>query len=325
MEYRTLGTSDLKLSAIGLGGNVFGPPRLDRQTSIRNIHFAQDQGINFIDTAAIYGQGESEAFIGAAIQDRREQFIIATKFHLMKLADGESAQQRIRSQCEASLTKLRTDRIDLFQIHFVTPGIPQEDIMRVLDDLVKEGKVRYLGTCNYSSWRMRDTLHISTALGVEKFVSCQNQYSLLHRHAELETLPFCREFNFGFLPYFPLAGGFLSGKYRPGQPAPEDSRGARGSPIIRISRTEKNEALLAELSMFAQDHGHSVLELAIAWLLAEAAVTSVIAGTSNPQQIAQNVTAQSWRLSPDQKKQVDAIAAWDGSGKNIELDPATFM
>lgn len=325
MEYRTLGTSDLKLSAIGLGGNVFGPPRLDLQTSIRNIHFAQDQGINFIDTAAIYGQGDSEAFIGAAIQARREQFIIATKFHLMKLADGESVRQRIRSHCEASLTRLRTDRIDLLQIHFVTPGIPQEEILRALDDLVKEGKVRYLGTCNYSSWRMRDTLHLSTALALEKFVSCQNQYSLLHRHVELETLPFCREFNFGFLPYFPLAGGFLSGKYQPGHPAPEGSRGAKGSPIIRISRTEKNEALLARLSTFAQDHGHSMLELAIAWLLAEPAVTSVIAGTSNLEQIAQNVAAQSWRLSAEQKKQVDAIAAWDGTGENIELDPATFM
>ncbi len=325
MEYRTLGTSDLKLSAIGLGGNVFGPPRLDRQTSIRNIHFAQDQGINFIDTAAIYGQGESEAFIGAAIEDRREQFIIATKFHLMKLADGESARQRIRSHCETSLTRLRTDRIDLFQIHFVTPGVPQEEIMRALDDLVKAGKVRYLGSCNYSSWRMRDTLHISTALGLEKFVSCQNQYSLLHRHVELETLPFCRAFKFGFLPYFPLAGGFLSGKYQPGQPAPDNSRGARGSPIIRISRTEKNEALLARLRTFAEDHGHSVLELAIAWLLAEPAVTSVIAGTSNPQQIAQNVAAQSWRLSAEQKKQVDALAAWDGTNTHIELDPATFM
>lgn len=325
MEYRTLGTSDLELSAIGLGGNVFGPPRLDLQTSIRNIHFAQDQGINFIDTAAIYGQGDSEAFIGTAIQGRREQFIIATKFHLMKLADGESARQRIRSHCETSLARLRTDRIDLLQIHFVAPGIPQEDILRALDDLVKEGKVRYLGTCNYSSWRMRDTLHLSTTLALENFVSCQNQYSLLHRHVELETLPFCREFNFGFLPYFPLAGGFLSGKYQPGQPAPEGSRGARGSPIIRISRTEKNETLLARLSTFARDHGHSVLELAIAWLLAEPAVTSVIAGTSNLEQIAQNVAAQSWRLSAEEKKQVDALAAWDGTGENIELDPATFM
>ena len=325
MEYRRLGDSDLSLSAIGLGGNVFGPPRLDEKTSVRNIHHAQELGINFIDTAAIYGQGHSESFVGAATHDRRDRFVIATKFHLMKLADGETPRQRIRTHCETSLKKLRTEYIDLLQIHFVTPGIPQEEILRALDELAREGKVRYLGACNYSGWRMRDTLHISEQRNLAQFVSCQNHYNLLRRHVELETLPFCREFNFGFLPYFPLSGGFLSGKYQPGQPAPEGTRGAAGSPVIKNSRTERNEALLDKLTGFAKQRGHTVLELAIAWLLAEPAVTSVIAGTSSQEQIEQNVAAEAWRLSSEEKAEVDAIAAWDGTGEDIELDPASYL
>jgi aryl-alcohol dehydrogenase-like predicted oxidoreductase len=325
MEYRKLGNSDLNISAIGLGGNVFGPPRLDEAASIRSIHFAQDEGINFIDTAAIYGKGSSETFVGSAIHDRRDKFIIATKFHLLKLADGESAWDRIHSQCETSLTKLRTDYIDLFQIHFATPGIPQQEILLALDDLVKAGKVRYIGTCNYASWRMRDTLQISEAQNLAKFISCQNHYNVLRRHVELETLPFCKEFNFGFLPYFPLSGGFLSGKYQPGEPAPEGTRGAEGSIIINSSRTTRNEALLSELETFAAQRGHSILDLAIAWLLANPLVTSVIAGTSNEQQIAQNIAAEAWRLNPEEKEEIDAIAAWHGTGEDIELDPAAYM
>lgn len=325
MEYRTLGTSDLTISAVGLGGNVFGPPRLDEQTSIKNIHYAQELGVNFIDTAAIYGQGHSETFVGSATHDRRDKFVLATKFHLLKLGAGETPQARIRAHCETSLKKLRTDYIDLLQIHFVTPGIAQQDILQELDKLVEEGKVRYLGACNYSGWRMRDTLHISEQQNLAKFVSCQNHYNLLRRHVELETLPFCQAFNFGFLPYFPLSGGFLSGKYRPGQPAPEGTRGAQGSPIIKNSRTDRNEAVLAKLEAFAKDQGHSVLELAIAWLLSNPIVTSVIAGTSSKEQIAQNVAAESWRLSAEEKTAVDAIAAWDGTGEEIELDPASYM
>lgn len=325
MEYRKLGNSDLHISAIGLGGNVFGPPRLDEAAAIRSIHFAQDQGINFIDTAAIYGKGSSEAFVGSAINDRRDKFIIATKFHLLKLADGDSVWDRINSHCETSLRKLRTDYIDLFQIHFATPGFAQEEILLALDELVKAGKVRYIGACNYASWRMRDALHISEQQNLEKFISCQNHYNVLRRHIELETLPFCQEFNFGLLPYFPLSGGFLTGKYQPGEPAPEGTRGAAGSIIINNSRTSRNEALLTELEIFAKQRGHSILELAIAWLLANPLVTSVIAGTSNEQQIAQNVAAECWHLNPEEKEQIDTIAAWHGTGEDIELDPAAYM
>lgn len=325
MEYRQLGNSALKLSAVGLGGNVFGPPRLDEKTSVKNIHFALDQGVNFIDTAHIYGQTHSETFVGSAIHDRRHRVVIATKFHLLKLAPGESVQDRVQAHCETSLQKLRTDHIDLLQIHFLSPGIPQEEILRALDSLVQAGKVRYLGACNYSSWRLRDTLHISEQHKLAKFVSCQNHYNLLRRHVELETLPFCREFQCGFLPYFPLSGGFLSGKYQPGQPAPEGTRGAAGSPIIKNSRTARNEAVLPKLEAFAKGRGHTVLELAIAWLLAHPEVTSVIAGTSSEQQIAQNLAAETWRLSAAEKAEVDAIAAWDGTGEAIELDPGSYL
>jgi aryl-alcohol dehydrogenase-like predicted oxidoreductase len=227
MEKRQVGRSDLNVSVVGLGGNVFGPPRLDQAATIRNIHRAQDLGINFIDTAAIYGQGNSESYIGNALKDRQSDWIVATKFTLENLGD-ETPAERITRQTEESLKALKRDAIDLLQIHFPRPNVPQELILEVLDKFVAAGKVRFIGACNYSSWRQAEAIHVARAHGLPEFVSSQNHYNLLHRFAELELLRFCSAYDVGFLPYFPLAAGLLTGKYRPGEPAPPGTRGAAG-------------------------------------------------------------------------------------------------
>ena len=317
MEYRQLGTSDLKVSAVGLGGNTFGPPRIDQEMTSRNIHRALELGVNFIDTAVTYGQGKSEEFIGNALKGRRDHVIIATKFSLGDMGD-ETPRQRIERHCEESLRKLQTDHIDLYQTHFPAPSMPPEEILRPLDDLVKQGKVRYIGQCNYAAWRHCEALWTSRRLGLAEFVSAQNHYNVVRRQAELDLLPFCAAYQVGFIPYFPLGGGFLTGKYRPGQPPPPNTRGAAGSPIIKRTRTPRNEAQALELERFAQERGHTLGELAIAWLLACPEVSSIITGTSNPQQVEANARAADWRLTPEEKAEVDSIAAWDGSIETIE-------
>ncbi len=324
MQYRNIGSSDLNVSVVGLGGNVFGAPRLDKATSIANIHHARDLGINFIDTAYFYNKGESEAFVGAALPGIRDDFVIATKFHFFGLKPEQSPEQRIRDHVETSLTRLGIDYIDLLQIHFPDDKVSHEAIMGTLGEVVTAGKVRYIGQCNYASWRHQQANMVARDNHWPEFISAQNQFSLLRRQVEQELLPYCEAFNIGFLPYFPLAGGFLSGKYQPGRAAPAGSRGAADSPVIRTKRTERNEALLADLSAYAGDHGHTVLELAFAWLLAYPQVSSVIAGTMSKQQIDQNVAAGAWQLSAQQKQEVDQIAAWDGSDELVEPTLESF-
>ncbi|MCG2634646.1 MAG: aldo/keto reductase [Gammaproteobacteria bacterium] len=324
MDYRNIGQSDLRVSVVGLGGNVFGAPRLDLAASQANIYRAHELGINFIDTAAFYNEGQSETFVGEALKGLPDEFIVATKFHFFGLEPGESAEKRIHQQVETSLRRLQRDRIDLLQIHFPAVEITPEEIMGTLNRLIEAGKVRYIGQCNYASWRHLQADEVARRNGWSTFVSAQNQFSLLRRQVEQELLPFCAAYDIGFLPYFPLAGGFLSGKYRPGEPPPAGSRGAANSPVIRTKRTRANEAILARLTSYAADHGHTVLQLAFAWLLAHPQVSSVIAGTMNPQQVEQNAAAGAWRLTPTQKLEVDQLAAWDGSGEQVEPTLESF-
>ncbi len=319
MEYRTLGATSLRVSVVGLGGNTFGPPRLALAESIACIARAADLGINFVDTALRYGQGESECHIGQALEGTRGKWVIATKFHLQGLAEGESVRQRVRKHCETSLKRLQTDWIDLFQLHFPQEGVPVEEVWAELDALVRAGKVRHVGECNHSSWRHAEVAALARAHGWPQPVSCQNHYNLLRRHVEFETLPFCRERGVAFLPYFPLAGGFLSDKYVAGAPAPAGTRGAAGSPIVRDSRTPRNEALQARLKEWAHARGHTLGELAIAWLLSHPEVPSVIAGVSTPAQVEANARAAAWVLSDEERAEVDSLAAWDGSGVVAEL------
>jgi aryl-alcohol dehydrogenase-like predicted oxidoreductase len=307
VEYRQLGNSELRVSVVGLGGNTFGPPRLDEATSRRVIDAALELGINFVDTAHVYGEGLSEEFIGRALEGRRQRMVIATKFGLRDLG-GMTARERIHQLADQSLRRLRTDYIDLYQIHVPNPAVAPDEIVRALDDLVRAGKVREIGCCNYASWRVAESVFTARTLGTKRFITAQNHYNLLRRRPEQEVLPFCEAYHLSFIPYFPLGGGFLTGKYRRGEPAPPGTRGAAGSPIVKWTSSERNWALLAALEPFAREHGHTVLELAIAWLIANETVGSVICGASNGEQVAMNAKAAEWKLTADVKQAADALA-----------------
>lgn len=312
---RRLGTSDLEVSVVGLGGNTFGPPRLDEAETARVISAALDHGVNFVDTALLYGQGQSEEFIGKALGSRRDEMIIATKYHFFDLGD-EAPADRVTGHVEESLRKLNTDRIDLLQVHFPNPDVPAADLMAALAALVGEGKVRALGACNYAGWRLAEAEFVAKELGVPGFATTQNYYNLLARSVEAEVAPFCREYRLSILPYHPLAGGFLTGKYKRGEPAPEGSRGAAGSPIIGAVSTAANYDRIESLESFARDHSRGINELAIAWLLSNKLVGSVIAGVSNTEQLAQNAAASSWDLGDDDLTSIEEIV-----GGTSHLDP----
>lgn len=315
MQYRRLGDTDLNVSVIGLGTNNFGNPAriVDHADSKRVLDKCLDVGINFIDTANIYGNGQSEVHIGEALRGKRNEAVIATKFNLNGL-DGESPRDRIFKNVEESLAKLQTDVIDLYQIHFIPHGVPHEEYLEPLNDLVTQGKVRHVGECNYSGWRHADANRAADERGLAPFVSSQNNYSLMHRQVELELLPYCTEHNIGFLPYFPLAGGWLTGKYSAGAEVPGSARRMVG----QLQGDERARDALARLDAYANEHGHTVLDLAFAWLLAHPAVSSVIAGAMTEEQVTANAAAGEWALSPEERDAVDAIAAWDGTDEEVE-------
>ena len=315
MQYRRLGETDLNVSVIGLGTNNFGNPAriTDHADSKRVLDKCLDVGINLIDTANIYGNGQSEEHIGDALRGKRHEAIIATKFNLTNL-DGQSPRERIMQNVEESLAKLQTDVIDLYQIHFIPHGVPHEEYLEPLNDLVAQGKVRYIGECNYSGWRHADANRAAADRGLAPFVSAQNNYSLMHRQVELELLPYCTEHRIGFLPYFPLAGGWLTGKYAAGSSVPDSARRMVG----QLQGDDRSRAILARLDAFANEHGHSVLDLAFAWLLAHPAVSSVIAGAMTEAQVESNAAAADWMFTPEERDAVDAIAAWDGTNEEVE-------
>ena len=315
MQYRQLGNTDLNVSVIGLGTNNFGNPSriADKKISQRVIDKCIDLGINFLDTANIYGNGESEIHIGEALKGKRNDVLIATKFNLTNL-NGESPKSRIQKNIEESLRKIQTDVIDLYQIHFVPNDIPHEEYLEPLNELIVEGKVRHLGECNYSSWRHADTTRIADSHGWSNFVSSQNNYSLMHRHAELELLPYCTEHKVGFLPYFPLAGGWLTGKYASGNEVPQSARRMVG----QLQNDSASQSVLGKLDAFASEHEKTLVDLAFAWLLAHPAVSSVIAGAMTEEQVISNANAANWILDREQRDQVDEIAYWEGSDEDIE-------
>jgi aryl-alcohol dehydrogenase-like predicted oxidoreductase len=294
-----------------MGGNTFGPPRLDEAQTVAVIHAALDLGVNFVDTAIGYGEGHSEEFIGKALGNRRDEMVIATKFNLRNLGD-QTVEQRIKAHAEESLRKLNTDRIDLLQIHQPSPSTPPEQILKPLDDLVRAGKVRAIGASQYSSWRLAEAEYIARELGAARFVTVQNYYHLFARANEAEVEPFCAAYNVSILPYHPLGGGFLTGKYHFGEPPPKGSRGDVGSGIIDAMTTEENWKRLGEIDKWCADHGHGIGELAIAWLIANPQVGSVIAGVSNVEQLTANVSAASWVLTPEEKAEVEAIVSPSG-------------
>jgi aryl-alcohol dehydrogenase-like predicted oxidoreductase len=303
METRRIGA--LEVSVVGLGCNNFGG-RLDADATARVVDAALDAGINFLDTADIYGGTRSEEYLGQALQGRRDQVVLATKFGMKVDEQKQGARpDYVRRALEDSLRRLKTDRIDLYQLHQPDPEVPIADTLAALDELVKAGLVREIGCSNFSAAQLREA-HAAVREGAARFVSVQNEYSLLQREPEREVLAECERLGLAFLPYFPLASGLLTGKYRRGRPPPKGSRietGGRFGDLL----AERNLAVVERLIAFAEARGRTLLELAISWLLSRPAVASVIAGATSPEQVAANAKAAGWRLTPAELAEIDAI------------------
>ncbi len=311
MEYRRLGKSGLKVSEIGLGSNNFGW-HADEPSSIAVINHAIELGINFIDTADMYGHGQSEEYIGKALKGKRHGVIIATKFGFAMTEGpngGGASRYYLMKAVEASLTLLQTDYIDLYYIHFPDPSTPIEETLRTLDDLVHSGKVRYIGCSNFPAWQLCEALWLSKVKNLHSFVVAQARYNILERQIEAELVPCCRAYGLGVIPWGPLAGGFLTGKYHKGQEAPADARLSKPAKLYSHIFTDTNWSKLAKLETFARERGHTVSELAIAWLLAKPWISSVIAGAKQPAQLSDNLAAAGWKLTPQEVAELDAITS----------------
>lgn len=308
MQYRRLGNSGLQVSVIGLGTNQFGG-KVDESGVKRIIHRGLDAGLNFIDTADMYTGGRSEETIGKALAGRRHEAVLATKVG-WKLSDAPNmagaSRQRIMDGVEASLRRLGTDYIDLYYIHRFDPHTPYEETMRALDDLVRSGKVRYIGASNYAAWQLCRANAVAEMAGGVQFVASQSHWHMLERGIEGELVPFCDEFGIGIVPYFPLAGGFLTGKYRAGQAPPEGSRGET-SEYVQKYFTPTNFKIVDKLAAFAEARGRTMAELAIAWLLAQTRVSSVIAGATSAEQLESNLRAAQWELGGEDLAEIESI------------------
>ena len=304
METRRIGSLDV--SVVGLGCNNFGW-RLDAGATAAVIDAALDAGVNFFDTADVYGGTRSEEYVARALGPRRDAVVIATKFGSKVDEQRRGAHpDYVRRAVEDSLRRLGTDRIDLYQLHRPDPSVPVADTLGALEDLVRAGKVREIGCSNFSADQLREAE--AAARGGARFVSVQNEYSLLHREPEAEVLPECERLGVAFLPYFPLASGLLTGKYRKGQPLPEGTRIAdRGyrSDVL----TDQNLDVVEALVRFAEARGRTLLELAFSWLLARPAVASVIAGATSAAQLRANAGAAGWRLGEAELAELDALTA----------------
>ena len=310
MEFRNLGKSGLQVSLAGLGCNNFGM-RIDAEATKAVVHRALDEGITLFDTADIYGgRGKSEELLGRALGSRRHNIVLASKFGMV-MGDtpylrGGSRRWAIAA-CEASLRRLGTDYLDLYQIHTPDPSTPEEETLEALDSLVRSGKVRYIGNSNYAGWQLARAAGISRERGLASYVSAQNEYSLLNRSIEAELMPACRHFGVGILPFFPLASGFLTGKYKRGAEPPKGTRLAAMRPLADRYMNERSFNILENLVKFASDRGHTMVELACSWLATQPEISSVISGATSPDQVSENVKAVNWRLAPDEMKEVDKL------------------
>jgi aryl-alcohol dehydrogenase-like predicted oxidoreductase len=321
MELRPLGSSGLRVSPLCLGTMTFGEADTtsfmhgvgsDEATAHAILSRALEAGINFVDTADVYGQdGLSEQVLGRwfAATGRRHEVVLATKFRFaMPYGKGASRQHILRA-CEESLRRLQTDHIDLYQIHMQDLDVPEEETLRALDDLVRSGKVRYLGASNYAAYRLTDSQWISRSRGLERFIALQMQYSLLERGLEREHVPLCQQWGVGIIPWSPLASGFLTGKYRKDQPPPEGTRLARWTDRMSRMDTPQNWSILAALDAVSAETGASVAQVSLAWLLHRPMVSSVIFGARTLDQLEDNLPAASLALSPAQVAALDAASA----------------
>jgi aryl-alcohol dehydrogenase-like predicted oxidoreductase len=306
VETRKIGSLDV--SVVGLGCNNFGR-RLDAAGTATVVDAAIDAGINFFDTADIYGNGQSEEYIAGALKGRRDKIILATKFGNAMEGQGKGASaQYIPIAVDASLRRLNTDYIDLYQLHnHDDMETPIAETLGALDELVKAGKVREIGASNFSAAQVREAEE-AVKHGSARFVSLQNEYNMLKRDDEREVLPECERLNIAYLPYFPLASGLLTGKYRQNQPLPQGTR-ISNNPQPSRWLNDENLAVVDKLIEFSESRGHSILELAFSWLLARPIVASVIAGAMTADQIHANVGAASWKLTSADLSEIDTILA----------------
>jgi aryl-alcohol dehydrogenase-like predicted oxidoreductase len=308
MEYRQLGRSGVRVSTIGLGTNRFGGP-LDQAGVNEVIAAALDLGVNFIDTADVYQGGRSEETLGVALKGKWDRFVLATKV-FFKTGDGPNdygaSRYHIMNGVEASLRRLQSDHIDLYQMHRWDETTPIEETLSALHDLVRSGKVRYIGASQYAAWQLAKANLWAEFRGWPAFVTVQSHYHLLERQVEQEVIPYCQAHGIGFIPYFPLAGGFLTGKYRRGEVPPPGSRG-EASDYVRGYMTPANYTIVETLSAWAAERGRTMSELAEAWLLAQPAVCTVISGLTKIEQLQANVKAADWELTAEELAEVTAV------------------
>lgn len=315
MEYRNLGNSGLQVSLVGLGCNNFGM-RLDAAGTKAVVEKCLEVGITFFDTADVYGRGLSEEYLGAALKGHRRNVVIATK-SVSPMGEGPywggASRRYLMDALDDCLRRLDTDYIDLYQMHRPDPRTPIEETLRALDDMVRSGKVRYIGNSNYSGWQIVEAAWVAKTEHLTPFISAQNQYNLLERGIERDVVPAAQKYGLGILPYFPLASGFLTGKYRPGQPAPEGARlsGPMGARVLN----DRNYEMLTKLEDFAQESGHTMLELAMSWLASKPYIGSVIAGATRPEQVEANAKAVGWKMTAEEMAKVDEIMGVGQQGR----------
>ncbi|RTL48766.1 MAG: aldo/keto reductase [Rhodocyclaceae bacterium] len=310
MQQRPLGKSDITVSVVGLGCNNFGG-RLDLEASRPVIHAALDAGITLFDTADTYGnRGGSETILGQVLGARRKDIVLATKFGKPMDDEGKrkgASPTYIVEAVHASLRRLKTDWIDLYQLHAPDPETPIEETLRTVETLVRSGKVRYFGVSNMPADQVGHTCRQAEALSLSGPITCQDEYSLLRRGMETELRPAMEAAQLSLLPFFPLANGLLSGKYRVGEAAPADTRLGIAPPYVQSYLGDEDRRAAERLRQFAERQGHSLLELAFSWLAAQPVVASVIAGATKAEQVRANSMAAAWRLSADELAEVDEL------------------
>lgn len=323
MEFRRLGNSGLRVSKLCLGTMAFGR-WIDERQSAEVIDAAFDVGINFIDTADVYGPGQdsgkheekgvSETILGKLLGKRRQHIVLATKVW-QPMGDGPNdgglSRKHILDAIDASLRRLQTDYIDLYQCHRFDPDVPLEETLRAFDDLIRQGKVRYIGCSNWAAWQIAKAHGLSDLKGLPRFISVQPQYSLLVRDIERELMPFCESEGVGIIPYSPIARGFLTGKYRKGEAPPENTRAAHGEPRLKLLMTEKNWERVEAFRAVCAEWGMSMAHVALAWVLSKPAITSAIVGASRPFHVTDAAEAASLTLSNEQIERLDEMFALD--------------
>jgi aryl-alcohol dehydrogenase-like predicted oxidoreductase len=309
MDYRQMGNSGVRVSVIGLGTNRFGSREVPQSAVDEIINTALEAGVNFIDTANVYNDGGSEETLGNSLKGRMDKIIVATKFSFPRKTSANSwgaSRYHMMHAVEESLRRLQTDHIDLYYCHRWDDTTPIEETLRALDDLIRMGKVRYIGASLYASWQLAHANALAELKGWTRFVVLQSEYNMLKRGVEREVLPYCRAHQVGFVPYYPLAGGFLTGKYEPGKAPPPGSRG-ESTGVVQDLMREANYRKMTRLSAWVRDHGRGLNELAQAWLLAQPQICSVITGAKSSDQVASNIKAAGWNLTGDQLNELDAI------------------